>query len=268
MIKQNDIDIISSHLASKISKTPFTYKPKRGDNTTSCTGWDQRLLGYRWKSKSNPFHDWDFITKISDELSEYSQKITLRQTVTPTDIKNTISNTINLFKWGGVIRRHESPSITDINNVMLTAVSYDDSYNAPLDSAWTKLAALSTSWKENDELPPQIIFDSRVSVSILNNLAQISQTDKSIEPLIYNLKTNGLGYVNGRGGNRANYVNVLQQKGWKSGYKKWKSQFIASRIANGIVHHLNKDYPPMPTPNGLSRWTTRGVEMVLFMDGY
>jgi hypothetical protein len=74
--------------------------------------------------------------------------------------------------------------------------------------------------------------------------------------------------VPGRGGTR----DQPYQLHWKSGYGRWDAQFFASLLVRIMRDALNEDprrYGLMPIAGSSdSAWTMRGVEIVLFMDGY
>ena len=63
---------------------------------------------------------------------------------------------------------------------------------------------------------------------------------------------------------------------WPVGYQKWNRQFATTKFIVELRDHLNKNlgkYGYMPVPDDKGNmidkpWTVRGVEMVLFMDGY
>jgi hypothetical protein len=76
----------------------------------------------------------------------------------------------------------------------------------------------------------------------------------------------GIGTVAGQGGTRPRALT----RRWPSSYGKWSGQVAGSALVRDIRDILNRgDYPKMPLPDGgVGPWTTRGVEMVLFMDGY
>lgn len=181
-----------------------------------------------------------------------------------------------LFRWGGVTRGegHDPPNMCSVESVLKTAFYCADRFGAPLDSAWTKLAAISTSSLKINEAEarfPQVIFDSRVSVALLEAIDTVCEEESEFKGLRDTYRRAGLGYVPGRGGNRLARVTNLRAKGWKSGYRKWSSQFIASRLVAKMVAVLNSSdcISKMPGPNDiLQPWDTRGVEKVLFMEGY
>ena len=138
-----------------------------------------------------------------------------------------------------------------------------------MDSGWTKVAALSTHWLEGSERTPQIIYDSRVANALIRNVERLAaEDDNECLSAIFPCLSHHLRKVSGRGGTR----DRPYQFPWKSGYGSWDAQYFASLLVCLMRTALNSEpqrYGLMPIagkPDGV--WTMRGVEMVLFMDGY
>jgi len=265
---------IASRIVSLISTRPFKYEPKKRPVFESVTGWGERFLGYRWRDKNLAFY-WSLIEDLENTLSMACDDLIEQGDWTIDQEREVIQKVRELFEWGGVLRGkgHNPPDPKAIRAVMLTAASYSNDFKAPHDSAWTKLAALSTvrnSVKKQN--PPHVIYDSRVSVSLLESIDFVTDGHAELSSARRSLMRAGLGYVRGRGGFRHDRTQKLHKKGWLHAYgkRKWESQFIASRLVNYIVNELqnNEVYGLMPAPTRAKDWTTRGVEMVLFMDGY
>jgi hypothetical protein len=264
---------IGAALADIFHESEYTYRPKRGQ-TSRASGWCERLLQYRWGTGDGPFADWDRIQHLETILGQATAELADGRNWSSSEEQVVQEATRELFKWGGVLRGrgHNPPDVGMIKAVMLTAANYDNSFNAPMDSAWTKLAALSTASSENANQPPQVIFDSRVSIALLEKIDAACTTSALPPSCKANLQSCGLGFVTGRGGNRQSRTEKLYKLGWKNRYMRWDCQFTASRVVAAICKALNENsekFGAMPLPGGEhGKWTTRGVEMVLFMDGY
>lgn len=179
--------------------------------------------------------------------------------------------TAEVFAWGGVTRgaSKKNPPVERIASVIRSALLWTPVSGAPMDAGWTKIAALSTHWLEGTDRTPQVIYDSRVANALIRNVERLSAGKHKdwlsgfLPRLIERLRK-----VPGRGGTR----NQPYQFPWKSGYRSWEAQYFASLLVRLMREVLNGEperYGAMPTthdPN--SAWTMRGVEMVLFMDGY
>jgi hypothetical protein len=261
---------LAQQCVEQIQSTPFIFQPKRGEISPTARGWRERFQGYRWPARIGLEENWTRISAISDALSAYSQKLHCGTPLSAADRESAVQSCIDLFAWGGVLSRgrgHNPPGIQDINATIRTALTYSDDFNAPMDSAWTKLAAVSSAWRHGNAIcPPQVIYDSRVSIALIEHICHCPlAVDASV---IDDLRRAGLGYIPGRGGNRPARIAALAAAGWSSAYQKWNAQFLASRIVHEMVLCLDAQGCKMPAPSGETCWTTRGVEMVLFMDGY
>jgi len=265
---------LAEQIVKVLNEREFRYVPRKGPPGELAKSWIQRFMGYRWGSSSDPFSDLDLIISIQSSLESGREELINSGRFSPASHTRVQAAVLDLFKWGRVTRGegHDPPNMRFVESVLKTAFHCSDSFNAPLDSAWTKLAAISTSSvKITDNRFPQVIFDSRVSVALLESIDAVCELDSRYTELKDAYRKAGLGYVSGRGGNRLARVASLHKKGWKSGYGKWSAQFVASRLVAKMVLVLNstEHIPRMPGPNGITQpWDTRGVEKVLFMDGY
>lgn len=135
-----------------------------------------------------------------------------------------------------------------------------------MNSGWTKVAAFATAHLEGlDGGTPQVIWDSRVATSVIGRLDRILAADTQEDPRAI---FPDIGTVPGQGGTRPREFAMV----WPVGYRRWATQISGSALVREIRDVLNERdnlYPHMPLSDGSTgRWTTRGVEMVLFMDGY
>jgi hypothetical protein len=144
-----------------------------------------------------------------------------------------------------------------------------------MNSGWTKVAAFASEIAKMHEFAqegavPMAIWDSRVATSIIHRLDSLIPDGNNPQQLFPELGT-----IPGRGGSRPR---PLQLK-WPIGWGSWRTQVHGSKLIESILVILNSaserdlqlgdPYPRMPLCTGGSGlWDTRGVEMVLFMDGY
>ena len=135
-----------------------------------------------------------------------------------------------------------------------------------MNSGWTKVAAFASAHREKiPNAVPQVIWDSRVATAVTSRLESLFREEGLVAvPACFS----DIGRVNvGRGGTRPRAL----QLSWRNGYKSWAAQYSGSRLLAAIRNELNSNlklYGKMPGTNGQGNWTARGVEMVLFMDGY
>jgi hypothetical protein len=176
----------------------------------------------------------------------------------------------NMLKWGRTTRQSRySPDVVEA--VFRRALGMPIDADPPMNSGWTKVAALATAFLEGDpRRAPHVIWDSRVSTSLVFRLDELLVEEgradaKQLFPRI--------GVVPGRGGSRApgraRHLSRLQLR-WSYAYGRWPAQDAGSELVRELRDLVNEgDYGPMPTTSGSSSaWTVRGVESVLFMDGY
>lgn len=274
MFNSGELRKLAKVIAHSIHNTPYQYQPKRSKITYPIAkGWSNRFENYYWSSDTEPLSDWEYTLDLTNRLGKYAQSLVALNKVDQHIQASTVSDVVDLFKWGGVLKgkNHNPPPIQIINQVIRSAASYNINTDAPMDSAWTKLAAFSTAWLEsNTERPPHIIYDSRVSVALLERIDEATLIDSDLSILKTRMIFSGLGYIPGQGGNRLKRVELLKQKKWRNGYKSWSSQFISSKLVDAIVYELNHNssYNKMIYKNKSFDWSPRGVEMVLFMEGY
>jgi hypothetical protein len=137
-----------------------------------------------------------------------------------------------------------------------------------MNSGWTKVAAFGSADLESTTGKTQVIWDSRVSASIVARLdTLLHEAGLTMVPA----ELADLKYVPGQGGTRSpTWHKGLKCKGWRNGYGRWDAQIAGSVFVREIRDELNRRLRESsggdPTEDRL--WTVRKVEMVLFMDGY
>jgi hypothetical protein len=151
-----------------------------------------------------------------------------------------------------------------VESVFRKALGLPHSGQPPMNSGWTKVAAMATAFLEgHPSRVPHVIWDSRVTTSLVTRLEDLLLEDGVSDPsyLFPHIVP-----APGRGGSRPRKTRL----GWAHAYMSWPSQFAGSSLVREIRDILNREsYPAMPAPDGgTTPWTIRGVESVLFMDGY
>lgn len=164
-----------------------------------------------------------------------------------------------VFRWGGVPQSNGTPA--RVRAVFDSVRAGHLLANAPMNSGWTKIAALAS-----DSLPPaaqQVIWDSRVAHALIGRFdAMLHAAGHRGAPPA---SLQDIGRVPGRGGTRTDATYHLD---WPYGYGRWPAQFAGSALVRDIRDELNRRGFACGSANIGTAWTLREVEMVLFMDGY
>lgn len=205
------------------------------------------------------------------------RKILEEERLSSSELSRLSEFAVSIFEWGRVTRGNAGIAQDGelVASVIDTSLRWHiPSKNVPMNSGWTKVAALSTEFVEAEGGTPQVIFDSRVAASLLSHLDKVlNQVPTGDDPrkfLPHDLTA--LGWVPGRGGTRTSKGRREHRLHWTNRYKRWDAQFAATRLVSAIRQHVNRDLsgfgkmPFSPYENGI--WSTRGIEMILFMDGY
>jgi hypothetical protein len=250
-------------LVRRIHEEPWQPVFRRKPFGAPVTGWDARLLAYFWPG---PDQGYARTCAAVDALAEQAQGLALAlgwnggwnedEGAAAVELAHAI------FTWGGVPQDPATVTPESVQQVFEAALADDAASRANMNSGWTKLAAFVTAHGEGDPaFRPQVIWDSRVAASITSRLD--AQLPEGVLPASLFA---GIGTVPGRGGTRPRKLS----RSWPSGYRTWAGQVAGSALVRELRDILNGGgYPAMPLPEGgAGPWTTRGVEMVLFMDGY
>jgi hypothetical protein len=261
-------DSILKQLVEEMHRAAFEPKyRKRSLGLPTVEGWDNRLKAYFWP---NPACNYPFTCVSLQGLTDESQKLanTLENNGkwTADEGRAAVVLANNIFVWGGVPQKPKTVTAKTVEQVFRDAFDANSESTALMNSGWTKVAAFATAHLETPgSFRTQVIWDSRVATAIIGRLDSIlnkwqNQNPRSLFP--------GIGTVPGQGGTRPR--EFLHK--WPVGYRQWSAQISGSKIVRqlrDILNDASNDYPRMPMPDGsVASWTTRGVEMVLFMDGY
>lgn len=254
-------DIVEAIVAN-IQEEEFEPKYRRKSLGTSkkVEGWDQRLLAYYWPK---PTSGYEVTTQALTHLLAEGERLARaldRGEWTEDEQTAAVKFANDVFIWGSVDQDPGTVTPVTVLAAFKSALDNEQASGALMNSGWTKVAAFASAHLENIEGgKPHVIWDSRVAASLITRLVNLD-ADARLFPHI--------GTVPGRGGTRPR---DLKGK-WRGGYQKWSCQIHGSALVREMRDVLNADpnrYPQMPLPgNASGKWTTRGVEMVLFMDGY
>lgn len=231
-------------------------------------GWPTRLREYFWPSPAYTYSS--SVIALAPLLAEAKRLAALAKW-SPSDENAAVKLANEIFRWGNVPQDPATVTPSAILAVFDAAITGNiPPVGTPMNSGWTKVAAFASAHLEGvTRREPQVIFDSRVATSILSRIEDLLSAAKVTAIPTY---LQDIGRIPGRGGTRPRTFSL----NWPNGYMKWDSQFAATRFVLKVRDHLNQNlakYGHMPTPDrsgkmGKGVWTVRGVEMVLFMDGY
>lgn len=233
-------------------------------------GWPNRLQRYFWDGRDYP-ETCDYLEPIASEAACLARRLEDAQRWSEAEAERAVQLAQRIFDWGG---RSPSDVTPDSVCAVFRNALADEAvcYEAPIGSGWSKVAAFATNHLEAvPDRDPQAIWDSRVSTAVTSRLDRML-VDAGVEDVPREFRDIGPADV-GEGGTRPRTLRLE----WCNAYGKWRCQLAGSRFVRAIRDVLNKyprpateeSYPPMPLPDGsTAQWTVRGVEMVLFMDGY
>lgn len=227
-------------------------------------GWSARAASYFW-----PHPDMDLrathevLSPWFEEAADLSRRLVVGDGWTEKHRRRSTQLAWQMLTWGGVTRQKDFGESV-VEAVFRRALGLSGGDGAPMNSGWTKVAALATAFLEDDpDRAPQVIWDSRVSTSIVDRLEPILES-KGAAPKV---ELPGIGPVPGR---EAGTRPRPRRLAWSTGYGSWRAQEAASafvRQARDVLNEGRHGWMPLPTGDE-GRWTVRGVECVLFMDGY
>jgi len=255
-------------LVESIHAADFVPKYRKKVLVQNVTiGWDNRLKSYFWPSPQSGYAQTaQALEELLKQGAYLSKALQQNDGWTPSQEAAATKFADDVFAWGGVPQKPVNVTAANVLAVFRAAIANTHDAKALMNSGWTKIAAFATAHLEDAEGgKPQVIWDSRVATSLISRLHSLApHGDHAAVQLMFP----HIGTVQGQGGTRPRPA----LPGWPNGYGKWTSQIHGSALVREIRDVLNERtdlYPPMPLPDNTNgKWTTRGVEMVLFMDGY
>lgn len=263
----SDYEKYVERLVNMIQREPYTPFFRGRAIGPVVQGWSNRLQTYFWPSPKT-----DYLAAVAEVslLEDEATRLALQlPNWSASDEAAAITLANKIFAWGGVPQ--DPATVTPANlravfNAAINGVLAIGETVPPMNSGWTKVAAFASAHQETIQgTCPQIIWDSRVATAVTSRLERLFLADGLDAVPAY---FSDIGPVKvGRGGTRPRTL----QLSWNDGYRSWPAQFGGSRLLVAIRNKLNSNsalYGQMPGNNGLGDWTSRGVEMVLFMDGY
>ena len=253
-----------SQLVNELHHEPLRLYYRKKPFGKPVTGWDSKLRSYFWPDPATNYAaTHTLLEPWFSEAGQLSQRLLEGQNWTSEERTQAKDLAWEVLKWGGVTRQSLFSEDT-VEAVFRRALGFKVSQPVPMNSGWTKVAALATAYLEDKAgARAHVIWDSRVSTSLVTRLDKLLVDAGHYQPKKLFPK---IGPVTGRGGTRPRTFKLA----WSHAYGSWQAQEAGSVLVRELRDLLNQGgYPPMPLPGGGSRpWTVRGVESVLFMDGY
>jgi hypothetical protein len=246
---------------------PMYQRKPVGDAVSS---WHDRLTRFFWPKPRNGYAE--FMLSASPLLyygGVLADRVRSGLEWTETESQYAVKVARELFDLVGTPQRQVT--VENVRKVFEAAIGGKPEPGTKMNSGWTFLAAYASATLErqvNGE--PLMAWNSRIATSVISRL-DFLLTEAGVSEL--GDRFPGLGLVPGWGGTRPRQYSLQ----WPSGYRQWACQYAAGRIGRQIRDILNHEvnargqrkYRTMPLVGGdRGPWTIRGVELVLFQDGY
>lgn len=236
----------------------------------AVSGWDERLMAFFWpKPRSTFAHNRFMLEPILFRAARLAHLVEQGTAWSERDKAIAVKLAHETFGLAGMPQREVTP--VHVRRVFEAALAADPKAKAKMNSGWSALAAVATAHLEECEgRKVMILWDSRVASSLLTRLDFLLVEAGHGEG--HGL-FGALGTVPGWGGTRPRELSLA----WPSGYRQWHTLVAASSLVMRLRDILNTErgpdgrlkYPRMPLSERRDGpWTTHGVQMVLFCDGY
>ncbi|MEE4246022.1 MAG: hypothetical protein V2I33_11465 [Kangiellaceae bacterium] len=250
-----------------IDDDPFTPMYRRHAVAEAVSSWHDRLLAFFWPKPRTGYMEFSHaVSPLLYRVTELAGKVQKGEEWSYADKSVAVKSANEVFMLAGVPQREVTWQ--NVFKVFKSAISQVEQEQAKMNSGWTSLAAMATSQLKGCQ--SLISWNSRISSSVISRL-DFLLVESGITQLGERFKH--LGTIPGWGGTRPREYTL----NWPSAYRSWQGQFAAAELANEIVDCLNNEktssgepkYRPMPLPGGKTApWDVRGVQLVLFSDGY
>lgn len=189
------------HLIRQIHAEPWRRLYRRRPVGNPVTGWSARMLNYGLTNSPHP--------SLPDHLvwlQSLGPAAAAYNPANPRTHKTGKALGKAILKWGGVTGGNLHKLTKALGPVVQSARTGVRVNNAPMNSGWTKIAAVFSYFQTFS--PPQVIWDSRVSLSVCHRLVNAAvQFDLKLGQM--QVAFPDLGWVPGRGGNRPNLMNIV-----------------------------------------------------------
>ena len=253
-----------------IEEDPITPMYQRQAAGETVSSWHDRFLAFFWPKPRTGYLEYsNAVSPLLYRAGELARFVDAGIDWNYEQREMAVKTANEIFMLAGVPQRQVTWQ--NVRAVMQAALREDQESSAKMNSGWTYIASLATAFLEpNKDRLPMVSWNSRTAASVISRL-DFLLVEAGVDHLEGRFP--GIGTVPGWGGTRPREFSLQ----WPSAYRKWNYAIAASRFIRKVSHILNTEkdsqgelrYRPMPV-SGMSYvpWTTRGVQMVLFSDGY
>jgi hypothetical protein len=258
MKAMNRQDAITS-LIEQVQHHPFHHLYRNHWTGHQAQGWSGGLSMYSLNSENvpNPAAHFQWLQGILNELEQRGDQVEQR-----VEVAN------QMMAWGGMrlVVQNEGPTLEKLHQVIQKARDWALPVNAPMNSSWTKVAAVFGYHQGNT------IWDSRVSTAVCFRLAQIFEAAGD-PPEHARGQFPGLGFIMGRSQRVVQRMPLVRHY-WPNAYQKWNGHIAGANLMREIADQLNllevpcPSYGPEDDENhvGNDCWTAWKVNMIFFAD--
>lgn len=238
--------------------------------------WSDRVLAYHWDGDGYQ----ELATRLTPILSD-SRHLALtlneRSSWDAEEQRLAVDLTHRVFAWGRVRSRNPIEA-SQVQAVFASALQGAGAPagriagEAPWSSGWTKVAAFATAHLDHHAHIagyPQVIWDSRVANAVRK---LVDAAEGQLLPSIMAQLKADLRQIHGRGGERKG---LTLSGGWAFAHtlaQKWTAQRAGSNLIGQLRDALNEAperFGRMPgSMHAEGRWTSWGVGLALFVEGY
>jgi hypothetical protein len=233
------------------------YRNRRSGH--QAQGWSGGLSMYSLNNENvpNPAAHFQWLQAVLNNLAQQGDQVEQRVQVAN-----------QIMAWGGMplVVENEGPTLELLNNVIQKARDWTLHLEAPMNSSWTKVAAVFGYYQGNT------IWDSRVSTAVCFRLACIFKAAGDT-PQHARGEFPDLGFIPGQS-QRVKQRMPLVRDYWPDAYQKWDGHIAGANFMREIADQLNllevpcPPYGPEDDENHVSNgsWTAWKVNMVFFAD--
>lgn len=246
-------------LIEQVQNHPFRHLYRNRRSGHQAQGWSGGLSMYSLNNEysPNPAAHFQWLQVVLRDLEQRGGQVEQR-----VQIANQI------LQWGGMnlVVEDQAPSFEKLNQVIQKAKDWALPVNAPMNSSWTKVAAVFGYHQGNT------IWDSRVSTAVCFRLAKIFLAEGNT-PQHARGKFPDLGFIMGRSQRVVQRMPLVSHY-WPNAYQKWDGHVAGANLMREIADQLNllgfpcPPYGPQDDEShvGNGSWNAWKVNMIFFAD--